>query len=305
MLHMVAKLHYETELSQVKIARQLGVSTATISRMLQRARDEGIVRIEVQDLVSPEALESALMARLGLRYIAVVEAPEATMAMALAGALGSILKAEKIGARSVMAIGWGRAIRSVVSATLPALPGVQVVPATGGLQQQAPHFQINEFTRKAAEQMGGTPCFIHAPYLPSTQTREAFLTEPSIQESLALWDKIDVAVVGVGLPHAQNSPEASVATISEQALVNAVGDVVRHYFDADGKLVPWDGQERMIAISCDQLRAAPLSVGVSVSQGKAAAILGAVRAGLINALVTDMRAAEMILELLEKPQTTD
>ncbi|TIU23952.1 MAG: MarR family transcriptional regulator, partial [Mesorhizobium sp.] len=54
MLHTVAKLHYEAEMSQVDIARRLGVSTATISRLLQRARAEGIVRIEVLDLATPE-----------------------------------------------------------------------------------------------------------------------------------------------------------------------------------------------------------------------------------------------------------
>ena len=50
MLHTVAKLHYVSELSQVQIAKQLGLSTATISRLLQRARAEGIVRIEVREL---------------------------------------------------------------------------------------------------------------------------------------------------------------------------------------------------------------------------------------------------------------
>ncbi|TIT85086.1 MAG: winged helix-turn-helix transcriptional regulator, partial [Mesorhizobium sp.] len=67
MLHTVAKLHYEAEMSQVDIARQLGVSTATISRLLQRARAEGIVRIEVIDLVTPEDVTRQLIDRLGLR----------------------------------------------------------------------------------------------------------------------------------------------------------------------------------------------------------------------------------------------
>ncbi len=74
-LHTVAKLHYEADLSQVEIAKRLGVSTATISRMLQRARAEGIVRIEIRDLASPDALTSAVVDALGLKRAAVVEAP--------------------------------------------------------------------------------------------------------------------------------------------------------------------------------------------------------------------------------------
>ena len=71
LMHMVAKMHYEAELPQVQIARQLGVSTATISRLLQRARTEGIVRIEVRDLVVPDALGAGLERALGLRRVAV------------------------------------------------------------------------------------------------------------------------------------------------------------------------------------------------------------------------------------------
>jgi DNA-binding transcriptional regulator LsrR (DeoR family) len=67
MLHTVAKLHYESDMSQVQIAKQLGLSTATISRLLQRARAEGIVRIEVRDIFAPDALGAQLAARLGLR----------------------------------------------------------------------------------------------------------------------------------------------------------------------------------------------------------------------------------------------
>lgn len=299
MLYTVAKLHYEAELPQVQIARQLGLSTATISRLLQRARAEGIVRIEVRDPVAPGALGDRLAEALGLARVAVVDAPASGSLALLANPLGALLKAAGLGPGKVLAIGWGRAVRAVIEAGLPPLPGVVVVPATGGMQQQAPHFQINEFVRIAAEQMQGTPHFIHAPYLPSPETRPSFLADPAISSSVALWDRIDVAVVGVGLPHILNPPEASVATESEQSLVTAQGDVIRHYFDSAGSVIHWDGEERMIAVSPEQLRRARLSIGVAADEAKAGSIIGATRAGLINALVTDARTAEAMLDLIE------
>ena len=78
-----------------------------------------------------------------------------------------------------------------------------------------------------------------------------------------------MAVVGVGLPHAANSPEASAATPSEQALVSAAGDVIRHYFDAEGRLIDWEGEGRMIAVSAEQLRRVPLVIGVAIGEEKA------------------------------------
>lgn len=298
MLHTVAKLHYEADMSQVDIARQLGVSTATISRLLQRARAEGIVRIEVLDLATPEGITTQLVEALGLRDAAVIETPAAGALTALAAPLGALLKQAGLTAGKVVAIGWGRAIREVIQAGLPRIPGVLTVAATGGMQQQAAHFQINEFVRLAAEELGGTPHFIHAPYLPSSELREVFLGDAAIRDSVALWDRTDVAIVGIGLPHAINPPEASAATLSEQALFHAAGDVIRHYFDAEGTLIPWEGEGRMIAMSPAQLRAVPLVIGVAASPEKAKAIIGAVRARLINALVTDTKTAQAILEAL-------
>ena len=297
MMHAVAKLHYESDMSQVDIARRMGVSTATISRLLQRARTEGIVRIEIRDLVDNDALRDRLAAVLGLKRVAVVDAPAAGVLEALAEPLGTMLRDAGLGAGSVLAIGWGRAMRAVMQAGLPPIPGIITLPATGGMQQHAPHFQVNEFVRLAAEHLLGEPHFIHAPYLPSSETRAAFLADPVIADSVALWDRLDAAIVGVGLPHAVNAPEASAATPSEQSLVSAAGDVIRHYFDADGRLIQWEGEDRMIAASAAQLQACPLVIGVAAGENKAGAIVGAIRARFINALVTDARTAEAILQL--------
>lgn len=283
-------------MSQVDIAKRLGVSTATISRLLQRARSEGIVRIEVRDLAAPDELSGALVSRLGLRRAAVVEAPTAAVLPALAEPVGAMLAQARLQSGAVLAIGWGRAVRAVVEAGLPEVAGILVVPTTGGMQQHAPHFQVNEFARLAAERTAGVPHFVHAPYLPSSDSRGAFLADPAIADSVALWDRIDVAIVGVGLPHAAATPDASAATASEQALVEAAGDVIRHYFDLAGRLIDWEGESRMIAASPEQLRRAALVIGVATGENKAAAIIGAARAGLISALVTDVRTAEAILE---------
>jgi DNA-binding transcriptional regulator LsrR (DeoR family) len=300
MLHMVAKLHYEADMAQVDIARRLGVSTATVSRLLQKARAVGIVRIEVLDLASPEEITLELIEALGLKRAAVIDTPPSGMLSGLAAPLGSILKEEGLGAGSVLGIGWGRAIREVLMAGLPRLPRMLVVPLNGGMQQAAAHFQINEFVRQAAEQLGGTPHFLHAPYLSSAELREAFLADPSVQETTDLWNRMDCSIVGVGLPHAINPPEASAATSNEQAL-SAAGDVIRHYVDFDGTILSWDGEERMIAASPDQLRRTRLSIGVAAAVEKAAGIVGAVRSGMINALVTDTATAQAILDILRAP----
>ncbi len=294
MLHMVARLHYLSDMSQVQIAKQLGLSTATISRLLQRARAEGIVRIEVRDLVAPDALGALLAERLGLRQVSVVEAPVGALG-ALAAPLSGLLLAENLKPGAVLALGWGRAVKGVLEVGLPQLPGVVIVPMTGGMQQHAPHLQINEFVRIAAEQTGGIPHFIHAPYLPSAQARPIFLSDAAISQAVALWDKIDVAIVGIGLAPGLAPREPGLDSPQDQSLTASVGEVLRHYVDAEGRSLPWDGEDRMITVSPAQCRAAKLTIGVASGEIKALSIIAAAKARMISALVTDLRTAEAIL----------
>lgn len=299
---MVAKLHYEADMAQVEIARKIGVSTASVSRLLQKARALGIVKIEVQDLATLEEMTIELIDALGLKRAAVIEAPSVGILGALASPVDSLIKDEGLPPGSVVGIGWGRAVREALVAGLSPAPGVRAVALNGGMQQSAPHFQINEFVRQAAEQFGGSAHFLHAPYLSSSELRGALLSEPSTRETIELWERLDCALVGVGIPHF--SSETKDATRPEQGIDGAVGDVIRHYFDFNGTVLPWEGEQRMLAVSADQLRRTKLSIGLAVAVEKARAIIGAARSGMINALATDRLTAQAILDIL-RPEPSD
>jgi DNA-binding transcriptional regulator LsrR (DeoR family) len=300
LLHTVARLHYVSSLPQSEIARRLGLSTATISRLIRRAHEEGIVRIEVRDIATTEEIADELASRLGLRSAVVIETPsEAGTLAALSCPVGRLLRAAGLRQGSVLAIGWGRTVWEVIQAGLPRIPGVITVPASGGMQEPALHFQVNEFIRLAAEQMGGVPKFIHAPYLPSLASRAVFLADPTIREHAALWDHLDVALFGIGLPYPVDLAHGGTAsTPVDPILASAAGDVLQHFYDIEGRLIAWEGERRLIAISPSQLRQVPLAMGVAASPEKAPGILGAARARLINVLVTDTRTAQAALDLL-------
>jgi DNA-binding transcriptional regulator LsrR (DeoR family) len=299
---MVAKLHYEAGMSQVEIARKIGVSTASVSRLLQRARDLGIVKIEVLDLASLEGITTDLINVLRLKRAAVIEAPSVGILEALAAPVDALIRGEGLQSGSVIGIGWGRAVREVLIAGLSRVPGARAVALNGGMQQSASHVQINEFVRLAAEQFGGSAHFLHAPYLSSSELRDAMLSEPSMRETIRLWDRLDCALVGVGVPHF--SSDANAPTRDEKGMGSAVGDIIRHYFDVNGILLPWEGEQRMLAVSVDQLRQTKLSIGLAAATEKARSVIGAARSGMINALATDRSTAQAILDIL-RPGPSD
>src|SRR3989440_3912667 len=73
-MYAAARLYYEDELSQQQIAERLGVSRTTVSRLLQMARDEHIVRIQVVEPTDVVTLSDELTQTLGLTRVVVVEA---------------------------------------------------------------------------------------------------------------------------------------------------------------------------------------------------------------------------------------
>jgi DNA-binding transcriptional regulator LsrR (DeoR family) len=55
-------------------------------------------------------------------------------------------------------------------------------------------------------------------------------------------------------------------------------------------------RDRVIAFDARRLPQVPIAIGVAGGPGKVGPILGALRGGLLTALVTDVRTAEAVLD---------
>jgi len=72
------------------------------------------------------------------------------------------------------------------------------------------------------------------------------------------------------------------------------------YFDIQGRVIDFPGNQRRIARSLEDLKKIPFVVGIAGGLDKTQAILGALRGGLVNALVVDKITAERLLKLEEE-----
>ena len=109
LMHAAAKLHYLDGLTQLEISRRMQVSTATVSRLLSHARQEGIVRIQLVDLDETDEIGDKLCGLLGLKAVRVLESGKVAP---LASQVGALLTEADLGPGSVVAIGWGRTVQS-------------------------------------------------------------------------------------------------------------------------------------------------------------------------------------------------
>jgi DNA-binding transcriptional regulator LsrR (DeoR family) len=276
-----ARLYYEDDLSQQQIADRLGVSRSTVSRLLRLAREQGIVNIEIRPPSSVTQLSAWLRGALSLRRAVVVPAPPRGSGPAiLVGPALAELERLALRAGDVLAVSSGATMWEIVRGRrFPSLRGVRVVPAAGGVDDVDVRFQASEIARRVADAGGAELSCLHAPAHPSPALLRALLEDPDTAARLALWDALSAALVGVG-------------AIEDG---DAVGHVAGRRFDLGGAPV---GDQELLAVSYEQLRAAGTVIAVAAGAEKAAAIVGAARAGLVDVLVTDAPTASAALEVI-------
>jgi DNA-binding transcriptional regulator LsrR (DeoR family) len=291
-----AHLYYVEDRSQEEVAKQLGISRSTVSRLLAEARRNGVVRIEVTAQPPVVGLEDELAQQLGLErvYVAPGTAAPDDPGAVLAGAVGQALLDSKLKAGDALLVSWGRATWSLSHADLPKIPGIVVVPALGGLNDEQPWVQTNEIARRIAARLEGSVLLLHAPAVPSAELRDSLLTDESIRAALTRWDDAAAALVGIGAwSHAQPKPP-SLLSLDAQTLQASAGDVAGRLFDADGAPIPYATEPRLLGISREQLARVHRRIGVAVGTQKVEAIVAAARSRLVNVLVTDIITASAL-----------
>lgn len=306
LLVKVSKLYYEEGLSQDEIVARLNLSRSKISRLLQQARDEGIVQISV---VTPKHLfsdlENELEKRFDLHEALVVESHAGDSAESIQRELGIAAAGyleRSLNASTTLGISWGSTLNSLVAALHPIRAvEVQVVQIIGGLGQPEAEVHATDLCRRLARALGAQLTLLPAPGIVASQQARAVLMEDTyIRRAVEMFDQLDVAFVGIGAPTPDSLLLRDGSILSRQELDDllqkgAVGDIALRFFDAQGQPIQSEIDQRVIGITLEQLKQTRRVVGVAGGPGKFAAILGALRGKFINVLITDSLTAEKLL----------
>jgi len=298
----VSRLYYELGETQEAIAAMIGVTRPQVSRLLKEARTQGVVEIRVIDrgeAASPAA--DALRTRFGLRAVHVapsLDGPPDLTRRRVGRLAGEVLRSS-IRDGLVVGIGDGAAVSAVADELESGLSRVDatVVPLCGGFWRAGSG--IEPF-RRIAETLGASAEALHAPgLLDDPVVRDALRAHAGVRSVLDLWDRLDVALFGIGGPAWSEAAVGPVA-MAEIHAGGAVGEVLIAPFAMDGRLVADSLRARTIAFDARALPSVSLTIGVADGPGKVAPILGALRGGFLNVLVTDARTAESVLALADE-----
>jgi len=310
-LYKVAQMYYLDNDTQADISAKLGLSRPKISRLLARAREEGVVQISLSRTPSSSAemLQTRIKERLGLQNVLVVpsvSADEGENLRAVAGASAAFFQqfikdGDKIG------VSWGYTLMEIAKALpIASFPRCTIVQIAGNLDNADSTNFANDIIRQFGERM----CIDHKTTLPCP-----ILVENSIIVDLLLHDSkissiidqinaVDVAFMNVGML-SENNCLCRTGFVTPEDLLklqnkHSVGCICSRFIDIDGRIVDDSYNNRTISIALSVLNKVRVSCACIASERKVPALLGAIRGGLVNTIALDSDTAEQLLLCAER-----
>jgi len=298
----IATRFYLAGQSQIEIARSVGLDASTVSRYLKRARDEGIVHVEIH---RPRSLHGALALELAqcfnLKRAVVVTGEGQSSDQAVARAAADYVNSQLVNGMR-LGLSWGRMLSAAIHMLPPGtVSNLDVALLHGGVGSAGAGIQGVELARHIASLHPHSRVhYLHAPVLvDSPDIKDAMLRDGSIRAALESAASREMALVGIGTLD-ETAPLIRYGHISPKdqrrlLAAGAIGDMCTRFFTPEGEPVHVL-DDRLIAIEWGELKRIPLVVAMAAGIDKRAAILGALRAACIKVLITDEATARAVLK---------
>lgn len=301
----VSSMYYHDGLTQAQIAQKLGVSRPVISKLLQRAKDEGIVKIYIKDeSVHTVELERQLEQYFGLSDAVVVpnNGLSEEMAKREVGQAGASYISNNIKDVKSIGISWGETLAHLVQEyPYERREDVTVVPLEGGMGVKQVQIHANQLANDLAKKLQSTCTYLYAPAIVETEElKERLMGMEDVQTVLEIGRNVDVALIGIGNPYA-NSTLMRLGYLQEHDLtqlreVGTIGDIGFRFFDENGVPINDSLNTKVIGITLAEFQKIKKVIAVVEGQHKVESILGALKGKFIDVLITDELTASAIIK---------
>ena len=293
---LISNLYYKEKLSQQQIAKKLNISRPWVSKLLARAEELGIVKIEVlSPFTNNTAMENALIKKYNMKYVGVIQSSE-NVAFAAANYFISELRT-----KDVVGVGWGKSVSNLIEKT-PSVyfPEVQLIPLSGSFGNTL-NVLPNYNTIQLAEKINGIAKVFHTPLVCSKEEYHTLMSNKRTQQFIQLAEHANILLLGIGVFETSIVPQYGILEpheIEELKQKNALGDVGLKYFDKQGNVV--ETEKTKMLIKADILKAsknARTVIGIAQGLNKVNIIDVALSLNLFHAFFTDEKTASALLSI--------
>ncbi|MDO9493344.1 sugar-binding transcriptional regulator [Acetobacterium sp.] len=301
----VCDLFYNHDVTQQTIAKQLSISRPTVAKILEQARATQMVRIIIPDLSEDSyfEMERKLEAIYGLKEAIIVDekkdlyAQKDEVGKAAAEYLERLVKDGKN-----IGVSMGTTLGHIAKYIQPkVVKNAMFIPLVGGIGQVGMELHSNYLVEELANAFKAQYILLHAPAKVSKKSiKEGLIGEAYIEKIIKLTNKLDVALVGLGVP-TKNSTTMATGYYDESEMEvmrkkNVAGDICMNFFDSEGRTDQFEMNETVIGIDIKKLKSVKDSIGVTCGIEKVSAIKGAIAGQYINVLITDVACARKLIE---------
>ncbi|MEQ9689554.1 sugar-binding transcriptional regulator [Bauldia litoralis] len=298
-----AWLHYVGGLTQANVAKRLGVPSVKAHRLIARAVAVGAVKVSVEgDIIECIELENALSVRFDLETCEVAPdlgeegLPLRTLGRAGAARLRRWLEA---GEERIIGIGHGSTLAEAVRimARLDT-HGLRFVSLLGGLTRNYsanPH----DVMHMLAEKTGAQAYVMPVPFFAnSVEDREVLLSQRGVAEVFQMAEEAPLKIIGIGTVETDTTLVTSGMIepddIEEISRSGAVGEMLGHFFNAEGEDLKTPLTSRTLSVSLDHAHNDRI-IALAGGEEKVAAIRAVLNSGRLSGLITDERTAKALL----------
>jgi len=294
----IANYYYKDRLTQEEIAKNMNMSRQKINRMLNKCIEMGVVHISIESFEDAYLeLENRLEKKYGLRAVRIADNVSEANIYDELGKKAAAYISKTITKGDVVGFSRGRTLSSMVE-HMPSMSvsDLKVVQLMGGWNNSQARTEVEDIVHRFSEKTDGVLTVLHAPVVVnSPDFCKLIENEPYFYEAYNVIKSCTIAVVGIGdVTKDKTLPMMEENDYEYYKKQNIVGEVCAHFFDAEGKEVRTDFDDRIITVKLKDFFKIPLRVGVAGSQAKIPSILGAIKGGYINSLVTDFNTAEFL-----------
>lgn len=292
----IAKMYYIEHMTQEEIADKLYISRSSISRILTKCHEEGIIEVTVNDPMTcrPEAAY-CLKRRFGLKNVIITptgRTPEKTVYGAGRLIATHLLQMLKDGMS--LGVGRGKVLYQVARNIQGYTPAdINVVQMQGGVSAVNASDDGQALTAAFSSKLRGRAYVIHAPLLvKSKQTKQLLSDSQVIREVLLKQEELDIALAEIERPRINlgkqlREPWLTNADALQLKDQKAAACICGYYLDANGASCNVGINDRLMAIDFDTLRRVDTTIGIALGPGMLSAVTSVLRNGVINTLVID------------------
>ena len=293
----VSILYYDQKKNQNEIASQLNICRSYVSQLLNYARDNDIVKTYVNidafhpRMISEETEMNLIFPNVKQFYIMKSNDNGSTkreIAKFAAPIISKLIKQAR-----TITVDPGTSVRKIIeSLSEDSFNHCQekiIVPIMGGLGNEKMGLHANQLVEKLANILNCHYYFLNCPAtISNAKIRDALVEEVNIQQVIEIWDQLDLAIMGMG-----NLQEGCTAfSIFSDSMIEkvknskAVSEIAVNFFDEEGNYLDILDDYR-ISIPFEKLKNAETKIAIAFGIEKAQAIIAAIKANVIDLLVTD------------------